>query len=105
MADTTTTSGKVKLSSKALSLDEAALALLRAVGRGVRLHAGRRHPEGARRFPRGRQAAQDDGVPPLLRGNLRPQCGAGLRPATCRSEAAGAWLTRRRRGRAPCAAF
>jgi hypothetical protein len=37
MADTTTKSGIVKLSSKALSLDEAALTLLRAVERGVRV--------------------------------------------------------------------
>lgn len=37
MAVTTTTSGTVKLSSKALSLNEAALALLRAVDRGVRV--------------------------------------------------------------------
>ena len=37
MAGTTTKSGAVKLSSKALTLDEAALALLRAVGRGVRV--------------------------------------------------------------------
>ncbi len=37
MADTTTTSGTVKLSSKALSLDEAALSLLRAVDGGMRV--------------------------------------------------------------------
>ena len=37
MADTITKSGTVKLSSKALSLDENALALLRAVDRGVRV--------------------------------------------------------------------
>lgn len=37
MADTTTKSGAVKLSSNALSLDEAALALLRAADRGVRV--------------------------------------------------------------------